>query len=103
MQVIFSVVKRCPNCGDEVVVEVEKKSPVVVNCRRCGSQVVVGVEELVEEVRLFDCEVRDWDRIAALSGKAQQMVLQAVESERAPRELLPLLVKLRDVGALVCT
>jgi len=103
MQILFSAVKRCPNCGGEVVVEVEKKTPVVVNCRLCDSQVVVGAEELVEDVRLFDCEVRDWDRIAVLSGKAQQMVLQAVESGRAPKELLPLLVKLRDVGALICT
>jgi len=54
-------------------------------------------------VRLGDCEIRDWERFGQLSPTNQERVLQALESGMAPRELYPLLLKLKETGALICT
>ena len=102
MQLVFVTRKTC-SCGGEVYVELTQRGPARIPCPKCGFVVEVGPGELAVEVRLYDCEVRDWERIGALSTAVQQRVLQAVESGRAPKELWPLLVKLRDSGALICT
>ncbi|MCY0890297.1 MAG: hypothetical protein OWQ51_04855 [Pyrobaculum arsenaticum] len=102
MQVVFHAVKNC-KCGNVVYVEVPQREELSIRCPKCGASVQFSVDEFVEEVKLRDCEVRDWERIGALSTTVQQMVLQALESGRAPKGLWPLLVKLRDVGALICT
>lgn len=54
-------------------------------------------------VRLGDCEIRDWERFGQLSSTNQERVLQALESGLAPREIYPLLLKLKEMGALICT
>ena len=54
-------------------------------------------------VRLGDCEIRDWERFGQLSAATQERILQALESGMAPRELYPLLLKLKETGALICT
>ncbi|ABL88549.1 hypothetical protein Pisl_1389 [Pyrobaculum islandicum DSM 4184] len=69
----------------------------------CGQPADVNKCERDSVVKLGDCEIRDWDRVATLSPTVQQMVLQALESGRAPKELYPILLKLREIGALVCT
>ncbi|ACB40772.1 hypothetical protein [Pyrobaculum neutrophilum] len=91
----------CSRCGRPFLLEASPGLSVF--CPSCGHPIDEARCERTSVVKLGDCEVRDWDRLAALSPTTQQMVLQALESGRAPRELYPVLLKLREVGALICT
>ncbi|AAL62616.1 P. aerophilum family 562 protein [Pyrobaculum aerophilum str. IM2] len=97
MKLLVILLGKCRTCGEEV----EAVSKGDAKCPKCGGPVeFYGGKEVV---KLLDCEIRDWERIAVLSPTAQQMVLQALESGTAPKELYPLLLKLKDAGALICT
>jgi hypothetical protein len=74
-----------------------------VRCPRCNLSIDPGGFGFDLVVRLGDCEIRDWERFGQLSSTNQERVLQALESGLAPRELYPLLLKLKEVGALICT
>lgn len=64
----------------------------------------VASKEVSEATSLLDCEVRDFETFSALVPPSlQQAVLDAIRSGSAPRELLPLLNRLKAAGVLVCT
>ncbi len=92
----------CPNCGSPLAVE-EVPGVREVRCPRCYLLIDPGRFAIDLVVRLGDCEIRDWERIGQLSSTNQERVLQALESGLAPREIYPLLLKLKEVGALICT
>lgn len=56
-----------------------------------------------EETVVLDCEVRDWERFGLLPTTTQETVLEAIQGGRIPRELLPLMTRLRNYGVVVCT
>ncbi|MFB6491117.1 MAG: hypothetical protein TU35_007760 [Thermoproteus sp. AZ2] len=61
-------------------------------------------EEARETAPLLDCEVRDFEAFSTLVPPSlQQAVLDAIQSGSAPRELMPLLNRLKAAGVLVCT
>jgi len=74
-----------------------------VMCPRCKLFIDPGGFAFDLVVRLGDCEIRDWERLGRLSSTNQERILQALESGLAPRELYPLLLKLKEMGALICT
>ncbi len=92
----------CPSCKAPLSVE---EVPGVSNarCLNCGSVIELQGFVIDVMVRLGDCEIRDWERFGQLSPTNQERVLQALESGMAPRELYPLLLKLKETGALICT
>jgi hypothetical protein len=92
----------CPNCGNLLTVE-EVPGMKKVRCPSCNLSIDPGGFAIDLVVRLGDCEIRDWERFGQLSSTNQERVLQALESGLAPRELYPLLLKLKEVGALICT
>ena len=92
----------CPNCGSPLAVE-EVPGVKEVTCPSCNLSVDPGGFAFDLVVRLGDCEIRDWERFGQLSSTNQERVLQALESGLAPREIYPLLLKLKEMGALICT
>jgi len=92
----------CPKCGNPLAVE-EVPGVKEVRCPRCNLSIDPGGFGFDLVVRLGDCEIRDWERFGQLSSTNQERVLQALESGLAPREIYPLLLKLKEVGALICT
>lgn len=74
-----------------------------VRCPSCNLSIDPGGFTIDLVVRLGDCEIRDWERFGQLSSTNQERVLQALESGLAPREIYPLLLKLKEMGALICT
>jgi len=92
----------CPNCGSPLAVE-EVPGVKDVRCPSCNVSIEPGSFGFDLVVRLGDCEIRDWERFGQLSSTNQERVLQALESGLAPRELYPLLLKLKEMGALICT
>lgn len=53
-------------------------------------------------VKLGDCEVRDFERLALLPPFVQQLVLTSIEAGEAEGRLLPILSRLRDYGVVIC-
>lgn len=102
MRLVWVAEVRC-GCGEKNIFISEAQNSRTFRCSRCGKEVVVDGTNFVPEVRLLDCEVRDWERLGALSSTAQQKVLQALESGRAQLDLYPLLLKLKEYGVLICT
>jgi hypothetical protein len=92
----------CPKCGSPLTVE-EVPGGRGVRCPSCNLSIDPGGFAFDLVVRLGDCEIRDWERFGQLSSTNQERVLQALESGLAPRELYPLLLKLKEMGALICT
>ncbi|AET33891.1 hypothetical protein [Pyrobaculum ferrireducens] len=92
----------CDRCGVVFEVEEGELAGDAVRCPHCGALSTPKNAAPVEYVVLQDCEIRDWERIGMLSNAVQDLLLKALESGRAPRELLPIIAKLRDVGALIC-
>jgi hypothetical protein len=92
----------CPNCGSPLAVE-EVPGVKDVRCPSCNVSIEPGSFGFDLVVRLGDCEIRDWERFGQLSSTNQERVLQALESGLAPREIYPLLLKLKEMGALICT
>jgi len=92
----------CPKCGGSLTVE-EVPGVKEVRCPRCNLSIDPSDFTIDLVVRLGDCEIRDWERFGQLSSTNQERVLQALESGLAPRELYPLLLKLKEMGALICT
>jgi hypothetical protein len=92
----------CPKCGSPLAVE-EVPGVKDVRCPSCNVSIEPGSFGFDLVVRLGDCEIRDWERFGQLSSTNQERVLQALESGLAPREIYPLLLKLKEVGALICT
>ena len=92
----------CPHCGSPLAVE-EVPGVKEVRCPRCNVSIEPGNFGFDLVVRLGDCEIRDWERFGQLSSTNQERVLQALESGLAPREIYPLLLKLKEMGALICT
>ncbi len=92
----------CPHCGRPLAVE-EVPGVREVRCPSCNLFIDPGGFAFDLVVRLGDCEIRDWERFGQLSSTNQGKILQALESGLAPRELYPLLLKLKEVGALICT
>lgn len=83
MKLLVILLGKCRTCGEEV----EAMSKGDAKCPKCGGPVeFYGGKEVV---KLLDCEIRDWERIAVLSPTAQQMVLQALESGTAPKSSTP--------------
>ncbi len=74
-----------------------------VGCPSCNLSIDPSGFTVDLVVRLGDCEIRDWERFGQLSSTNQERVLQALESGLAPREIYPLLLKLKEMGALICT
>jgi hypothetical protein len=74
-----------------------------VRCPRCNISIDPGCFGFDLVVRLGDCEIRDWERFSQLSSTNQERILQALESGLAPREIYPMLLKLKEMGALICT
>jgi hypothetical protein len=74
-----------------------------VRCPHCNLSIDPSGFTIDLVVRLGDCEIRDWERFGQLSSTNQERVLQALESGLAPREIYPLLLKLKEMGALICT
>jgi len=74
-----------------------------VRCPSCNLSIDPSGFAIDLVVRLGDCEIRDWERFGQLSSTNQERVLQALESGLAPREIYPLLLKLKEMGALICT
>ena len=92
----------CPKCGSSLTVE-EVPGGRGVRCPSCNLSIDPGGFAFDLVVRLGDCEIRDWERFGQLSSTNQERVLQALESGLAPREIYPLLLKLKEMGALICT
>jgi Zn-finger nucleic acid-binding protein len=92
----------CPNCGSPLAVE-EVPGVKEVRCPRCYHLIDPGSFDIDLVVRLGDCEIRDWERFGQLSSTNQEKILQAMESGMAPREIYPLLLKLKEMSALICT
>jgi hypothetical protein len=92
----------CPNCGSLLAVE-EVPGVKKVRCPSCNLTIDSSSFAIDLVVRLGDCEIRDWERFGQLSSTNQERVLQALESGLAPREIYPLLLKLKEMGALICT
>jgi Zn-finger nucleic acid-binding protein len=92
----------CPHCGRPLAVE-EEPGVRGVRCPRCHLFIDPGGFAIDLVVRLGDCEIRDWERIGRLSSTNQEKILQALESGMAPREIYPLLLKLKEMSALICT
>ena len=53
-------------------------------------------------VKLGDCEVRGFERLATLPPYVQHLVLASIEAGEAEGQLLPVLSRLRDYGVVVC-
>jgi len=62
---------------------------------------VTNIQE--KEVEVVDCEIRDWERFALLPLSTQNTILEVIQSGRIPKDLLPLMTRLRDAGIVVCT
>jgi len=92
----------CPKCGSPLTVE-EVPGVREVRCPSCNLSIDPSGFAFDLVVRLGDCEIRDWERFGQLSSTNQERVLQALESGLAPREIYPLLLKLKEMGALICT
>lgn len=52
---------------------------------------------------IYDCEIRDWERFGLLPAATQQAILEAIQGGRVPRELIPLMTRLREAGIVICT
>jgi len=102
MKLVRVIKGVCPTCNAPFYVE---EVPGVKNarCPNCSSVIESQGFAIDVVVRLGDCEIRDWERFGQLSPMNQERVLQALESGVAPRELYPLLLKLKETGALICT
>jgi len=59
------------------------------------------IRETPQEV--FDCEIRDWEKFGALPQSTQKAVLEAIQSGKVPKDLLPLMKRLKEVGVVICT
>jgi len=62
-----------------------------------------GGVNVQEESEVLDCEIRDWERLGALPLSMQDSILEAIQSGKVPKSLLPLIRRLRDAGIVVCT
>ena len=102
MKLVKVIKGVCPKCGSPLAIE-EVPGVRGVRCPSCNLFIDPGGFALDVVVRLGDCEIRDWERIGRLSSTNQEKILQALESGLAPREIYPLLLKLKEMGALICT
>ncbi|ABP51715.1 MAG: hypothetical protein OWQ51_03770 [Pyrobaculum arsenaticum] len=81
----------------------------VARCTKCGSEFELSEScpnghppPYALRVKLRDCEVRDFERFALLPSFVQQLVLTSIEVGEAEGQLLPILLRLRDYGVVVC-
>jgi len=52
---------------------------------------------------VIDCEIKDWEKFGALPQSTQKAVLEVIQSGKVPKDLLPLMKRLKDTGVVICT
>ncbi|ACB40407.1 hypothetical protein [Pyrobaculum neutrophilum] len=97
---MYLQVARCPICGVEFRPEVKSIDDGEAEVR-CPNGHVFTIH--IDNDAVFDCEIRDWERFGLLPQTIQHAVLEAIQSGRIPRELRPLMTRLKDAGVVVCT
>lgn len=83
---------------------------VVAVCNVCGAEFKPGAKcpnghegQYRLELRVGDCEVRDFDKFSLMPHAVQEMVIAVVEGGKGPPYLYPLFLVLRDAGVLACS
>ncbi|MEZ0319687.1 MAG: hypothetical protein ABWK05_06835 [Pyrobaculum sp.] len=83
---------------------------VVAVCNVCGAEFSPGGEcprghgrQYRLELRVGDCEVRDFERFSLMPHTVQDLVMAVVEGGRGPPYLYPLFLILKDAGVLTCS
>jgi len=95
----MSLLATCPICHTTFYAEPSGDSLVI-----CPKGHVFPLDSVSEDdERLLDCEIRDWERFSVLPTAVQQNIIEAIQNGKLTKSLIPLMVKLRDAGIIVCT